>query len=117
MVGLGDTKKKIQTMIDTAEETYKRLNELRQQVQELRDRVEATSDTVEHMQYDLAEQRALLEALADQQGLDAEQVIADAHIDVAEPDTEGGESTTESDAADTGETGGAAGGPAAEPED
>jgi len=109
MVGLGDTKKKIQQMIDTAENTYERLNELRTQVSELRDRVEDTSETVDDMERDLAEQRALLEALAKQEGLDIEEITADVHIEPAE-DTADEDQTT-------GETGDVAGGSAAEPED
>ncbi len=106
MVGLGDTKKKIQTIVDSAEKTYAKLNELREQVEDLRTKVEKTSQSVDRMDHELDEQRALLEALAAEQGIDVDQVLADAAIDEAETDDE-----TTAEASD------AAGGAAAEPED
>ena len=84
MVGLGDTKQKIQNMIDTAEKLYAKMNEVRNDVDELRNRVEQTSDQVDTMSHELAEQRAVIEALAEQEGIDVDQVIADAVIEDAE---------------------------------
>lgn len=84
MVGLGDTKQKIQNMIDTAEKLYAKMNEVRNDVDELRSRVEHTSDQVDTMSHELAEQRAVVEALAEQEGIDVDQVIADAVIEDAE---------------------------------
>ncbi|MFD1589191.1 DUF5798 family protein [Halorientalis brevis] len=105
MVGLGDTKKKIQKIVDSAEKTYAKLNELREQVEDLRAKVDKTSESVDRMDHELDEQRALLEALAAEEGIDVDQVLADAAIEEADAD----ESATE--ASD------AAGGTAAEPED
>lgn len=87
-MGFGDTAKKLQKVTSLAEESYNRMNELREQLLQLRNEVESTSQQVDRMEHDLAEQRALLEALADKQGLDVETIIADANIeDVdAEPD-------------------------------
>ena len=107
MVGLGDTKQKIQTIVDSAEKTYAKLNELRQQVDDLRGTVEGTSRTVDAMDHELAEQRAIIEAVAAEQGIDVDQVLADAAIQEAEEATD----ETATEASD------AAGGTAAEPED
>lgn len=108
MVGLGETKKKLQKMVDAAEDLYAKMNELRSEVDQLRQSVENTNETVADVERELTEQRALLNALAADADIDTEQVLADATIADAE------ESASES--AD-GETSGAAGGAAAEPED
>lgn len=109
MVGLGDTKKKLQKMIDAAEDLYGKMNELRAEVDQLRQTVETTSETVEGMEQELAEQRALLDALAADADIDTERVLAAATIATAEEPDE--------DSVTGGETSGAAGGAAAEPED
>lgn len=105
MVGLGDTKKKIQKMIDAAEDLYAKMNELRAQIEELRETVDTTSQQVDSIEHDVEEQRVLLEALADEQGLDVDEVLADAAIEEAAIDE------------DHSEAGDPAGGTAAEPED
>lgn len=80
-MGFGSTAKKLQKVASLAEESYKRMNELREQLQHLRNEVENTSQQVDQMEYDLAEQRALLEALAEKEGLDVDSIIADANIE------------------------------------
>lgn len=101
MVGLGDTTKKLQKLADTAEELFVKLNELRQQVQETRERVNATHDKVSELEHEQAEQRALLEALAEQQGVDVDQVLTEAAIEEAEPAvTEVDEESEATDAAE-----------------
>ena len=104
MVGLGDTKQKIQNMIDTAEKLYAKMNEVRNDVDELRNRVEHTSDQVDTMSHELAEQRAVIEALAAEEGIDVEQVIADAVIEDAE-DTTTDEATADASTAGNGADG------------
>ncbi|MFB6164626.1 MAG: DUF5798 family protein [Haloarculaceae archaeon] len=106
MVGLGNTAKKVQKMVDAAEKLYAKMNELREEVDEMRQKLDATSETVSTLERDAAEQRAILEALADEQGLDVDQVLADAAID--EPPADGADAAEDSDVA---------GGAAAEPED
>jgi methyl-accepting chemotaxis protein len=86
MVGLGDTAKKIQTVADKAEKTYKRLEELREQVNQTRDTVNDTNERVSQLETELAEQRALVEALAAESGVDVDEVLATAAIEEAEPD-------------------------------
>lgn len=76
-MGFGSTAKKIQKVADTAEDLYKKVNELKAQLQELRNTVDETNDRVDGMEQELAEQRALIEALAEQQDIDASAVVAD----------------------------------------
>jgi uncharacterized coiled-coil DUF342 family protein len=93
MVGLGNTAKKIQTVADRAEQTYKRLEELRQQVNETRETVNETHERVSALETELTEQRALLEALAVESGVDVDSVLADVAEEEPEPDIQvkGGE--------------------------
>ncbi|MFC7076030.1 DUF5798 family protein [Haloarcula halophila] len=89
-MGLGSTAKKIQKVADIAEDLYAKVTELKTQLQELRGTVEETNDRVDDLDRELAEQRALLEAIADEQGIDVETVQTEALIDDAEtePDTD-----------------------------
>jgi len=80
----GDTAKKVQRVANMAEDLYEKMNQLRGQIQSLREEVETTSEQVDEIERDLAEQRALLEAIAENEGVDVETVIADAHIDAVE---------------------------------
>jgi archaellum component FlaC len=83
-MGLGSTAKKLQQIADMAEDVYARLNQLREQVTETREAVDETKDRVEEMDRELAEQRALVEALAKKQGLDVEKLTAEVHVVDAE---------------------------------
>lgn len=84
MVGLGNTTKKLQKIADTAEELFEKLNELRQQVAKTRERVDDTHAKVTDLEREQAEQRAMLEALAAEQGVDVDAVLTDAVIEEAE---------------------------------
>jgi chromosome segregation ATPase len=83
-MGFGDTAKKLQKIADMAEDVYKKLNELRQQVIEMRETVDETKRRVDGLESETAEQRALLEAIAVEQGIDLDDVTAEAHITEAE---------------------------------
>ncbi|MFC7250932.1 DUF5798 family protein [Halomicroarcula sp. GCM10025324] len=85
-MGLGSTAKKIQKVADVADEVYTKVNELKTQLQDLRQTVEATNNRVDEFDHELTEQRALVEALAEQQGLDPESVIEAADIGTEETD-------------------------------
>ncbi|WP_435153387.1 DUF5798 family protein [Haladaptatus sp. DFWS20] len=76
-MGLGSTAKKIQKVADTAEKLYAKLNELREQVLAIRDSLEATDERVQQLEIKNAEQKALIEALAREQGIDVESVLDD----------------------------------------
>jgi chromosome segregation ATPase len=100
-MGLGNTAKKLQRVADMAETLYEKVDELRSQVNEVKAHVETTSQRVERIERDLDEQRAVLDALAREQDVDVDSLVAEAAIEEAEP---GGGSGGESTASETNET-------------
>lgn len=96
-MGLGSTAKKLQKVTDMAEDVYSRLNDLRDQVVEMRETTRETSDRVDRLERETAEVRALVEALADDNGIDVERVTANAHIGEAEHEDAAAESEGEGD--------------------
>lgn len=76
-MGLGSTAKKLQKVADMAEDLVGRLNELRDRVIRMEETVDETSNEVASLERELAEQRAILEALAEGEGVDVEDVVAD----------------------------------------
>jgi DNA repair ATPase RecN len=83
-MGLGNTAKKLQRVADMAETLYEKVDELRAQVNEVKTHVETTSQRVERIERDLDEQRAVLDALAREQGIDVDSLVAEAAIEEAE---------------------------------
>jgi len=77
-MGFGSTAKKLKKVADVADDLYTKVTELKTQLQSLQGTVETTNDRVTDIERELAEQRALLEALADQQDIDADSVLGDA---------------------------------------
>lgn len=92
---IAGTKKKIQRLSKVAEETYKKINEMMERIQKLQEDLETTSKQVDEIEYDLAEQRAILQALAEDQALDVDAILDDADL----PERPG--TDEESDEADT----------------
>ncbi|MFB6361517.1 MAG: DUF5798 family protein [Halobacteriales archaeon] len=84
---LGNAGQKISRIVELAEELYERVAELREQVSELRETSRETRDRVVELEAELAAQRALLEALAEAQGLDVESISSAAadEDEAAEP--------------------------------
>ena len=101
-MGFGDTAKKIQTLADRAERTYRKISELRDEVDETQETVIDTSERVKTLENEMAEQRAVLDAVAEEVGVDLERVSTEAHITDAE------EPATDSDGADADASGDAA---------
>ncbi|MFC6825583.1 DUF5798 family protein [Halopelagius fulvigenes] len=97
-MGLGGTAKKLQKVAEMAEDVYARLNDLRDQIHAMRETVDETKDRVDTLETESAEQRAILEAIAEEQGIDVETVTATAHIKEAEADETAG--AGDADAAD-----------------
>lgn len=85
-MGFGNTAKKVQKLADVAEKTYSRLNDLREQVSALRSTVEDTGDRVETLEHEVARQRAVLDAIAEDHGLDPQALAEDAAVDDATDD-------------------------------
>lgn len=84
-MGLGSTAKKLQKVADIADDLYTKVNELKSQLQELRATVDETNERVDAVDRELAEQRALLEAIAEQQDLDPAAIVAT--VEDPEPET------------------------------
>ncbi|ELZ82268.1 DUF5798 family protein [Haloferax larsenii] len=99
-MALGGTAKKLQKVAEMAEDVYKKLNELREQIVEVRETVTETKDRVDRLEAENAEQRAILEAIAEEQGIDLDAVIADAHITEAEAPADDSATDTTDEAAD-----------------
>jgi hypothetical protein len=72
---IAGTKKKIQRVVKVGEETYKKINEVIEKVEQLQNDLAKTSEQVDYIEREQAEQRALLEALAEKQDLDVEEIL------------------------------------------
>ncbi|MEY7850808.1 DUF5798 family protein [Natrarchaeobius sp. A-rgal3] len=97
-MGLGSTAKKIQGLSDRAEAMYKQVQQLQQRIIGLEEEMDDTHETVKRLDHQLTEQRALLVAIAEEQGLDGEQILAEAAIDEAELEAESGDDDDADDA-------------------
>jgi uncharacterized coiled-coil DUF342 family protein len=83
-MGLGGATKKLQMVADMGEELYGRINELREQISDVRETVDETNRRVAAVENKLDGQAAILEALAEEQGIDVEEVLTDVAIEEAE---------------------------------
>ncbi|MDZ7700578.1 MAG: DUF5798 family protein [Halobacteriales archaeon] len=81
---LGNAGQKISRMVDLAETLYEKVVELREEVQALRETTRETRDRVADLETEVAGQRALLEALAEAEGLDVESIRAAAEAEEGE---------------------------------
>jgi len=79
------TAKKLQKVVNAAEELYGKMNEVIGRLTDLETEVERTSAQVDHIEYDLAEQRAVMEAIAEAEGLDVDEILESADLP-SEPD-------------------------------
>ena len=95
---IGGAGKKISRMVDLAEDLYERVNDLRARVESMTETVEGTADRVERLEGELAEQRALVAAIAEEQGIDVEAITETAAK--RESQTSGATESAESGARD-----------------
>lgn len=86
---LGNAGQKISRMVDLAETLYEKVVELREEVQALRETTRETRDRVADLEAEVAGQRALLEALAEAEGLDVAAIRAAAEDEQAAETAEG----------------------------
>lgn len=77
-MGLGSTAKKLQKVVDIADELYAKLNDLKSDLTAMRDRVEETNDRVAALEAQVEHQQALLEAIAEKEGVDLADLEASA---------------------------------------
>lgn len=104
-MGLGGTAKKLQNVIDAAEQLYSKMNEIIGELKDLQTEVEITSKQVDRMEQELAEQRALLEALAEQENVDVDAALGDVTYPdppEVEAETDGDESAADGATAEPG---------------
>jgi len=102
-MGFGSTAKTLQKVVDIADELYTKLSEVKTQLQALRGSVEETNERVDDIDRRLAEQQALLEAIADEQGIDVDAILTEAVIEDAEA-SEGAGTAEETDESASNET-------------
>ena len=86
-MGLGSTARKVQKLADLAEKLYGQVQDVRERVAGIDEDLEATTERVEHVETEQRRQRALLEAIAEEHGVDVEQVVDAADTDEGEGDT------------------------------
>jgi uncharacterized coiled-coil DUF342 family protein len=84
-MGLGGATKKLQKVADMGEELYARMNELREQIVEVRETVQDTHERVAALENKVDQQEALLEALAENEGINVDELLTEVAIEEAEP--------------------------------
>lgn len=80
-MGLGSTAKKIQTLADRAEQLYVKLKEVHERVVSVEDTVDDTQARVKELENAVEHQRVVIEALAEDRGIDVDAVVAEAAIE------------------------------------
>jgi uncharacterized coiled-coil DUF342 family protein len=75
-MGFGSTAKKLQKVTDVADKLYERFEKLRGEVDEVMETVEDTNSRVAELERELEEQRAVVRALAEQEGVDVDDAVA-----------------------------------------
>lgn len=98
-MGLGSTAKKLQTVADIAEKLYAKVNEIRERVEAMQGAVQSTEERVATLERDLAEQRAIVEAIAETQDIDVDAVVAE--VADEEDAEEAGDAGAAGDASET----------------
>ena len=97
-MGLGSTAKKVQLVAERAEQMVEQIVELRERIVSLEGSMEDTSERVKRLEHQNEVQGALLEAIANEQGIDVDDIVAKATITEAEP--EGAEDDADGETAD-----------------
>lgn len=94
-MGLGSTAKKVQTLAERAEQLYTQMMELRDQISELRETVEETGGRVERLDLRSEKQWAIVQAMAEAQGIEVDAVLTDAAIEEVDAPAEGTETRSD----------------------
>lgn len=90
-MGLGGATRKLQKVADMGEELYSRINELREQTLEMRETVTETNRRVAALEHRMDGQAAILEALAEKEGIDVDELLTEVAIEEAETPNQDGE--------------------------
>ncbi len=83
-MGLGGATRKLQKVADMGEELYSRMNELREQIVEVRETVQNTNKRVAALENKVDGQTAILEAIAENEGIDVDELLTEVAIEEAE---------------------------------
>ena len=100
-MGLGGATRKLQKVADMGEELYSRINELREQILEMRETVTETNRRVTALENKLDGQTAILEALAEKEGIDIDELLTEVAIEEAETTDEAAPDNVIPDAEDS----------------
>jgi predicted nucleic acid-binding Zn-ribbon protein len=92
-MGLGSTAKKLQTVADRAEQLYVQVKEIQERLLGVEESTTETVERVRSLERELAEQRALIEAIAEEEGIDVGAVETDAVIEDVNPEVESTDET------------------------
>lgn len=84
-MGLGGATKKIQKVADMGEELYAKMSEMREQIVEMRETLQDTHDRVAALENKVDQQTALLEALAENEEINVDELLTEVAIEEAEP--------------------------------
>jgi predicted nucleic acid-binding Zn-ribbon protein len=87
-MGLGSTAKKLQTVADRAEQLYTQVKDVQERLVGVEESTTETVKRVRTLERELAEQRALVEAIAEDQGIDVETLETDAVIEDVDSNAE-----------------------------
>lgn len=101
-MGFGSTAKKLQSVVDMADELYSKLGELREQMSAMRETIETTNDRVEAIETELEDHRAILEAIAEAEGVDVSADVLEDEETTTEKADRSGEETESREDTDSG---------------
>jgi predicted nucleic acid-binding Zn-ribbon protein len=87
-MGLGSTAKKLQTVADRAEQLYAQVKDVQERLIGVEESTTETVQRVRTLERELAEQRALVEAIAEDQGIDVDAIETDAVIEDVDTEAE-----------------------------
>lgn len=97
-MGLGSTARKLSSLSELAEKLYSQVSDLRERVGGLERDLEATRERVDAIDAETRRQRALLEAIAEEQGVDVAAVLDGVDDEPPGAADEGPDATASADA-------------------
>lgn len=73
-MGFGSTTKKLQQVVDVADELYAKINDLKSDLAAIRDTIDETNSRVGELESEMESQQELLEAIAVAEDIDIEEL-------------------------------------------
>lgn len=87
-MGFGSTAKKLQQVVDVADELYAKINDLKSDLTAIRDTIDETNTRVGELETEVKAQRELLEAIAMAEDIDVDEFGESETDDGGEDETE-----------------------------